>query len=285
MRLLASTANCGSLFQSCGLSRPWFSLQILETNSGEVVLVNIDALLNDFAIRSFRDMGDFDYISARMSHKGRLYPQYLWSGLQAVEKYFKCILLLNRIPAQHVRHDLDAGLRLLERKAPFQMLITAHARGYINRLNTYGQYRYLEAPFLVNGNEVASLDKTVWEIRRYCTVLNYEMDLPNGTKQNILSERLKHIERSANRPPQEFRLAGGKLEEILANKRHPARPQLLWQNLYFGSRTRSTVKLSRSFHATNSPLSLHPEILDEVVRYVFLPKDVVKTYRAEIKRQ
>jgi len=29
----------------------------------------------------------------------------------------------------------------------------------------------------------------------------------------------------------------------------------------------------------NSPLSLHPELLDEVLKYVYLPKDVIMAYR------
>jgi hypothetical protein len=72
-----------------------------------------EILINDFATRSFRDVGDYDYISARMAYRARLYPQFLWSGLQTIEKYLKCILLLNRIPAKGVWHDLDAGLQLL----------------------------------------------------------------------------------------------------------------------------------------------------------------------------
>jgi hypothetical protein len=44
------------------------------------------ALLNDFAIRSFRDVADGDYIVARMAHRATLVPQFLWSSLQAIEK-------------------------------------------------------------------------------------------------------------------------------------------------------------------------------------------------------
>ncbi|MBU0482592.1 MAG: hypothetical protein KKG47_15985 [Proteobacteria bacterium] len=74
------------------------------------------ALLNDFAIRSFRDVADSDYIAARMAYRAQLVQQFLWSGLQAMEKYLKCILLLNRIKAKNVRHDLAVALRLIEIK-------------------------------------------------------------------------------------------------------------------------------------------------------------------------
>src|SRR5688572_4958760 len=57
------------------------------------------ALLNNFAVRSFRDVADGDYIAARLSFRSQLIPQFLWQSLQAIEKYLKCILVLNRIKA------------------------------------------------------------------------------------------------------------------------------------------------------------------------------------------
>src|SRR3954451_19148338 len=68
--------------------------------------MKIELLLNDFAIRSFRDVGDGDYVSARVTYRAGLTMQYLWASQQAIEKYLKCILLLNRIPALDVKHDL-----------------------------------------------------------------------------------------------------------------------------------------------------------------------------------
>jgi len=65
-----------------------------------------EILLNDFAIRSFRDVADYDYIAARMTYRTSLFSQFLWSGLQAVEKYLKCLLLLNRMEAKKIVHNL-----------------------------------------------------------------------------------------------------------------------------------------------------------------------------------
>ncbi len=61
--------------------------------------MSTDILLNDFAIRSFRETADCDYIAARLSFRAGLVPQFLWQSLQAIEKYLKCILVLNRIRA------------------------------------------------------------------------------------------------------------------------------------------------------------------------------------------
>jgi hypothetical protein len=55
---------------------------------------SLQVRVNDFAIRSFRDTADCDYISARMAFRARLIPQFLWSGLQAIEKYFTKISAL-----------------------------------------------------------------------------------------------------------------------------------------------------------------------------------------------
>lgn len=245
--------------------------------------MDIEILLNDFAIRSFRDTGDYDYVCARMAYKAQLYPQFLWSGLQAIEKYLKCILLLNRIPATKVSHDLGAALQLLKKHSPFEIRLSKASLQFIEYLDTYGRFRYLESPFHLLGLEIARLDKSVWEIRRYCRVLEYNVTLPDGTEKPMLQTELKEIESSESRPFHKFKLIGGVLEKLLADKKHPARKALVGQNLFFGSRTRKRVKLPQSFHATNSPLSLNPEILEEVLSYVFLPKDVINAYRAELK--
>jgi len=50
-----------------------------------VIAMNTKALINDFAIRSFRDTADGDYIAARMAFRVALLQQFFWSSQQAVE--------------------------------------------------------------------------------------------------------------------------------------------------------------------------------------------------------
>ncbi len=57
-----------------------------------------EALINQLALRSFRDIAEGDYIAARMAFRAELYLQALWSSQQALEKYLKAILLLRSIP-------------------------------------------------------------------------------------------------------------------------------------------------------------------------------------------
>jgi hypothetical protein len=54
----------------------------------------------DFAIiRGLRDIGGGDYVAARLAPRHRFVPQFLWSAEQALEKYLKGILTLDRVSA------------------------------------------------------------------------------------------------------------------------------------------------------------------------------------------
>jgi hypothetical protein len=223
-----------------------------------------DALLNDFAIRSFRDVADDDYIAARMAHRAQLVVPYLWASQQATEKYLKCILLLHRIPAPRIKHDLSAGLAKVSESGKLTLGLTKGTEKFIDYLDTYGRFRYLEVPHHAFGHDLVKLDRAVWELRRFCT-------LSIEPRQRTLREGFT---------PPKVRLAAGRLEKIIDKPKDPAREPLLWQNAFFGPRVRRKVKLGGWLRAANSPLSLHPQILDEVLKYVFLPTEVVKAYRS-----
>lgn len=114
-----------------------------------------EVLLNDFAIRSFRDVADQDYIAARLSFKHGLYPQFHWQSLQAIEKYIKAILLLNRIKAKDINHDLEKAMKYI-RKLPFELQLSDVAKEIIKHLDTYGRFRYLESSYELYGPMLAS---------------------------------------------------------------------------------------------------------------------------------
>lgn len=235
-------------------------------------------LINDFAIRCFRDTADQDYIAARLSYRHGLYPQFYWQSLQAIEKYIKAILLFNRIKAKDINHDLIRALKYTE-KLPFELRRSEVTRKFIEELSEYGRFRYLEASYSIIGPKLAQLDKSVWEIRRYCAVLNYEINNLNGELRNLLQNEISKIETSEGMSPQKFRLQGGLLEKIIDDRNHRSRAALIWQNLFFGVAIRKKVFMSKPFLAVNSPLFLHPEILEDLLEYVFLPKDVINAYR------
>lgn len=141
------------------------------------------ALINNFAVRSFRDTADGDYIAARSAFRCTLYQQFFWSSQQAVEKYLKCILLLNRIPATKMRHNLCFGLDKMSHEGKFQVRLSPECRKFIEHLSTYGNHRYFEISYYSLSSEVFILDRTVWEVRRYRTVLDYCLESTRGRRK------------------------------------------------------------------------------------------------------
>lgn len=237
------------------------------------------ALINDFAIRSFRDTADGDYIAARMAFRVALLQQFFWSSQQAVEKYIKCILLLNRIPAKKMRHNLRYGLDKINNEGKFKLRLSPDSHEFIQRLNMYGIHRYFETSYYSLGREILSLDRTVWELRRYCAVLDYCLEKSSGERKEMLEIELRRIEQSENDSPQRFVLTGGFLEKVIKDRESQAREALLFKNLFFGTSRRNSVRMGRRFYSANAPLFLHPEILDEVLKYVFIPENIVKAYK------
>jgi hypothetical protein len=95
---------------------------------------DIDRRINDYAFRAFRDIADKDYITARMAEHAELMHQFLWCSQQAVEKYLKCILLLNRIPARDVRHNITSAPKLTK-QLPFELDLSERTSEFIDHLS------------------------------------------------------------------------------------------------------------------------------------------------------
>ena len=240
--------------------------------------LELTAMVNDFAIRSFRDVADDDYIAARMALRATLVPQFLWSSLQAIEKYLKAILLLNRTRSTEPTHRVSALLTKVENIGKLQFRISTPAREFVDYLNMYGRFRYLEVSYYGRGREIISLDRAVWEIRRYCNRLDSSRKQSDGTIVHMLEHELRQIQQS-ERDPKTFPWFQGELEEILTDRKHPARPGLVWNNFYFGSRRRKSIRVVDWYEGVNSPLALYPELFEEVRKYVFLPKAMVDDFK------
>ena len=237
-----------------------------------------EILLNDFAIRCFRDTADRDYISARVAYRCRFVANFYWSSLQAIEKYFKCIFLLNRVVARDISHDLTKALAHTS-KLPFPLELSESSFKIIEELNKFGRFRYLEASYYIHGPKLFELDKAVWEIRQYCRVLKYNITLDNGDKKCMLDFEIEATQNQIRNPSHSTLLFGGVIESILEKRGHPARKHLIWKNAFFSLKRINKVNVPSYFAATNAPLTLHPHILEEVAGYVFLPKDVISAYK------
>lgn len=212
-----------------------------------------------------------------MCYRTGLISQFHWSALQAFEKYYKGILLYNRVKARNVGHSLKAAQEKSQ-EVPFEIRMSESTRNLIAHLDDYGRFRYLESSYYVFGPKLIELDRGVWEIRRYCRVMNYDFFSPNGDKKNMLDSELARNIKAEKLPYQDFSVVGGALEKIISNNCDPARESLIWQNAYYGRSRRRKVSHPQHVFAENSPLWLHPDILDHVTEYVFLPKEVVDAY-------
>lgn len=247
-------------------------------------MTNTDVLLNNFATRSFRDMADRDYVHARLAFRHHLIPQFQWSALHCLEKYVKAILLYNRIPGKKIKHEISAGLMLIESEAKFSITLPSECVKYVKRLESGARFRYYEVSYASRSDDLILLDKTVSHVRRYCQVLDYA--LPHGTqKVPMLPLMLERIAKAEQGNFIDTCVTGGWLERTMSKKEHPARDALLWKNLYFGARARRTITMNTYSESGNAPLFLNPEILDEVLKYVFLPGEVQNGWREEIERR
>jgi hypothetical protein len=102
----------------------------------------------------------------------------------------------------------------------------------------------------------------VWELRRFCTSAPHPRTLKLVDGQRAPS----------------YVVDQGFLEEVLKDRKNPARAHLIWHNAFVG-RKRTKVTIYGTFIAKNSPLFNSPELLDTLIQYVHIPKDIAQDYR------
>jgi response regulator of citrate/malate metabolism len=268
------------LLRQAGFGQKRTSLKLsLATLQGISMSYPIHILINNFALRSFRETADKDYIAARMAYRACLFQPFLWSALHCLEKYIKCILVLNRVK-DHKGHSVLQGIEKMKQEAKFELDLSADTVKFIKTLEDYGaEYRYYEVSYHVRPFDIIRFDRAVWELRRYCQSLDYEASDVNGKTVNVLTQELDRIHQAKTKQEKGTCITGGTLEKIVENKAHPAREALIWNNLFFGLSRRSSVQIRSNWEAGNSPFFLHPEIIDEVVKYVFIPRNIAEGVR------
>jgi len=234
--------------------------------------------VNSFALRAFRDTADRDYIHARMAYRGDLFPQFHWSALHALEKYAKCIAILIRVPRpkRAIKHEVERSLELISEKIDFAL--SEQTKKFIKRLEDFGaRFRYLEVSWFIKDCELAILDRAVWELRRFCNAELYEY----SGNEFLLMPREKYDPIKAIDKPDRINtfIPGGFLEKTLEERSSRARPDLVWCNLYYSASKRKRVYMKSSVMAENSPFFLYPEIIDEVSKYTYVPKEISDAYK------
>ena len=243
-------------------------------------------LVNDFAIRSFRETADKDYITARMAYRARLIQPFRWSALHCLEKYVKGILLLNRVDAKKLGHSVLPGIDRMKQHGKFVLNLSEGTVKFIKNLEDDGaEDRYYLASYEIEPFDIARFDRAVWELRRYCQPLDYDTVGMNGKTVNMLTHELARVHRAKEMHEKGTCISGGVLEQIIEKKDHPAREALIWNNLFFGPSRRKAVKMRPDWEAGNSPGFLHPEVIDEVIKYVNIPKDIAEGARQFAKQK
>ncbi len=241
-----------------------------------------DVAVNTFALRSFRDTADRDYVHARLAYKAQLVPQFQWSSLHCLEKYAKGILILNRISAKDLRHEVTNALERLAKKGKFSISLSTPAQKFIERLESGAEDRYFTIPYSNEMHDIVLLDLSVSELRRYCQVLDRTFQAGQESL-SLLERKLGRINHAAEHSPHDTCIKGGWLERVLKEEAHPARSALVWNNLFFTTRRRKRVRLHGFIEAANSELYLNPKILDVILEYVHLPGRIVNELRQEFK--
>jgi hypothetical protein len=119
--------------------------------------------------------------------------------------------------------------------------LTLSTQEFIDYLDQCGQCRYLEVSNITFGGDIVRLDRAVWELRRFCT-------LAQKPRQAMLRDGFS---------APKVCLPGRYLEKIINDRKRPQEP-LLWQNAFFGRRSRKMITLRKWWHAQNSPLFVNP---------------------------
>ncbi len=211
------------------------------------------AKIDDYVTRSFRDVADEDYIAARALYRAGLDLEFLWSALQAIEKYLKAILLYHRATTKGLRHDLSTALNRVRgiKDLPFE--VPRDATKFIERLSGQGINRYFEHPINTDGLGLLELDKAVWHLRKYCRPVPTDVKAP-------ISDRL---------------------EENLDNPSE-ARNALVWKNLCFGRYKK--IKFSRRIKWANPSNFIFPEIFPDLNKIIQFSKPVQEYFLCLLKR-
>ena len=241
----------------------------------------------------FLDQAERDYIAARSNFRLDLREQFLWSALQACEKYLKAILLFNDRSARYLpgsydikkkkrgkefrNHDVKQLFQTITQIEDFATLLPTWIEGFLGYLTIYGNNRYLSVPTYATGSELDELDELVWYLRRLCRDFGAQVTFSDGSKRHvrdILVRALPLLEK-CKRPALERPLApeGAVLESVLKRHRNDAtRMALTWNNRFFGARQRQRVDYGGRSSSQNPPHSRDwfqtPEITEAVAYFV-----------------
>ncbi len=235
----------------------------------------------DFVDRCFRDIADKDYITARICYRLDLTDQFLWSGLQSIEKYLKAIILYNDGNTQQINHDLSKGLNTVKKIGEIDWDFDDSIRQFLEYMTSTGGDRYFSQPRGTAGDELLKLDNAVWTIRRYCQDFT-SLKKNKGLRNNLdFGEYINFLQsEDCQKRANTFRLSPpGYLERVLDDgefKRQ--REYLIWKNFYYGANKKHRFNFTRKISGSTPGHYFFPEIYPWVKQRVKLSKEVVQYF-------
>lgn len=237
--------------------------------------------INEFANTSFRDFADQDYISARIAYRMEFDQQFRWCALQAIEKYFKAILIYNRRSAKGLGHNLEMALERVTEIPDLGFSLPARdSEELVSFLSRYGTDRYLSHPTHLRDGALLTLDKTIWAIRRYCFFMHQVVER-NGTEVPLFELNKKRAtDPYYEDQRQKYKIFRGYLEKVI-EKRLPSYDALVWKNFYYGRIKKHRIKNFRFRMSSQNPAhSLRPEVFPLLEKLVDFPKSIKAMYRS-----
>lgn len=228
---------------------------------------------NSFAIRCFRDTADGDYISARTAIRNKLYYPFLWSAAQAIEKYLKCILVLNEASSKNLGHNLGRCIRRVERETAITISLSPRESALIDKLKDLDGDRYLTKSYTGEDQDLVALDLLTWRLRQLCSPLGFDPASGEYRADLWLSDATRILGLTIGKANDGL-VEGGFVEKILADNKHPARKNLVWRNPGYHSSRRKRIPVSRGYHAVNSPLFNYfedEELMRRIESVIYIP--------------
>lgn len=203
--------------------------------------------LDAIAREGFRDLADYDYISARVSFRLNLREQFYWSALQAVEKYLKAILLFNQQKVKDLGHSVVKASKRIKQHTHVPLTLVEDQLQFLGVLEEFGNNRYGTRYTHIIGYELPKLDRLIWTIRHYAhspPLIPGEIDKSEWYLKNL------HPPNPADTPTNK-QIDCRELEKILSRDSSDAlRQELVWCNQYFGG-PENAVQFPKIVHSSS----------------------------------
>lgn len=199
------------------------------------------------AREGFRDLADYDYISARVSFRLNLREQFYWSALQATEKYLKAILLFNQQKVKDLRHYVVKAIKRIKENTHVPLMLDEGQLQFLGVLEEFGNNRYGTRYTRIIGYELPKLDQLIWTIRHYAHSPSLEVDGVDKSEWYLQNLRPPNIADTAT----SNQISDGELEKILSQSDTDSlRQELIWCNRYYG-RPENALQLPARVHSSS----------------------------------